>query len=103
MEKIKIFTYKNRSVCILLVIFFLVACTKASHGDAISGNVWIEDYSQALTMAQESNKSVLINFTGSDWCYWCMRLDEEVFSQPDFISFAEKNLILLKIDFPNNI
>lgn len=61
---------------------------------------WITDYQMALTYAKELERPILINFTGSDWCPWCFRLRDEVFVQPEFISYAEENLVLLTLDFP---
>jgi protein disulfide-isomerase len=46
---------------------------------------------------------VLVNFTGSDWCKWCIKLNDEVFSQSEVESYAEKNLVLVRLDFPRNI
>jgi len=66
---------------------------------AASGQ-WMTDYDKAVAKAQESNKPILINFTGSDWCGWCIRLKEEVFSKPQFKSFAAEQIILLEVDFP---
>ena len=63
---------------------------------------WQTDYKAALEQAAKENKPVLLDFTGSDWCGWCIKLDKETFSQPDFIKFAEKNLILVTVDFPRN-
>lgn len=63
---------------------------------------WKENLDEALKTAQLENKTVLVNFTGSDWCVWCKRLNEEVFSKPEFAEYAEKNLVLVKIDFPRD-
>lgn len=62
--------------------------------------VWVTDYEAAFVKAKKEEKHVLINFTGSDWCGWCRKLDAEVFSQPEFQKYAKENLILLKLDFP---
>ncbi len=62
--------------------------------------VWHTNYAEALKKAQSQNKRLLLNFTGSDWCGWCIRLDKEVFSQAEFIQYADKNLICVKLDFP---
>ena len=43
---------------------------------------------------------MLLDFTGSDWCGWCMKLDKEVFSKPEFKSYAKANLVLVEVDFP---
>ncbi len=64
--------------------------------------LWTDNLNQALKQADRSNKYVLVNFAGSDWCGWCMRLDEEVFSQPAFKQYAAKELVLVLIDFPRH-
>ena len=43
---------------------------------------------------------MLLDFTGSDWCGWCVLLDREVFSKPQFKEYASKNLVLIELDFP---
>jgi protein disulfide-isomerase len=69
---------------------------------ATSGHAanWLTDLEAAKAQAAREGKHVMINFTGSDWCGWCMRLKQEVFSQPEFESYAGKNLVLVEIDFP---
>ncbi len=64
---------------------------------------WIIDYKQALAVAKSEGKPVLVNFTGSDWCIWCKRLVNEVFSKDEFINYAKENLVLLKLDFPRSL
>lgn len=64
---------------------------------------WITDYDQAIKLAKETDKNILVNFTGSDWCIWCKRLMKEVFTEKAFIDYASTNLILLKLDFPKAI
>jgi len=61
---------------------------------------WMENYNDALKKAEKENKLILADFAGSDWCGWCMKLDEEIFSQKKFLDFADKNFILLMLDFP---
>ncbi len=62
--------------------------------------VWNDNYEEALKQAKAQKKYLLINFTGSDWCGYCIKLDKEVFSRQPFQEFAQKNLILMKADFP---
>ena len=69
-------------------------------GSIASADEWLTDYAKALDQAKAQNKAVLIDFTGSDWCGWCMKLDREVFSLEDFKNYAAQKLVLLKIDFP---
>ena len=61
---------------------------------------WLNDYTKAQEQAKAGNKILLLNFTGSDWCGWCIRFDKEVFSQPQFKEYARHNLVLVELDFP---
>jgi thioredoxin-related protein len=61
---------------------------------------WITSYEEGQQEAKASNKLVLLNFTGSDWCGWCILLDREVFSKPQFKEYASRNLVLVEVDFP---
>jgi protein disulfide-isomerase len=61
---------------------------------------WETDYAKALETAKRENKRVLVDFTGSDWCGPCIQLNKRVFSRPEFIDYAEKNLVLVEIDYP---
>lgn len=63
-------------------------------------NTWSENYADAVAKAKKSGNYILLDFSGSDWCGWCMRLNNEVFSQPDFKTFASKNLELVLVDKP---
>lgn len=62
--------------------------------------MWIENYNEALEIAKKENKYILMDFTGSDWCVWCMKLEKEVFSKQEFIDYANEKLVMLKVDFP---
>lgn len=84
---------KKLLLIIMIAMFFIPVLTAKDL-------VWNENLNLALEQAKKSNKPVFIDFTGSDWCVWCQKLDGEVFSKKEFIAYAEKNLILVKIDFP---
>jgi thioredoxin-related protein len=77
----------------LFVALGLTAC-------AARAVTWQEDVPAALDQAKESGRYVLMNFTGTDWCVWCIRLDREVFQQPEYKSFADGNLVQVMVDFP---
>jgi thioredoxin-related protein len=87
---------------LLPVIAFLSlsGCSKNGTNDSLN---WKTDLNEALAVAKKENKVVLIDFTGSDWCQWCKKLSDEVFSKEEFEKFADKNLVLVKVDFPRNI
>ena len=61
---------------------------------------WSADLPQAQAKAKAEGKSVLIHFTGSDWCGWCMKLRKDVFTKVEFEQYARSNLVLVAIDFP---
>jgi protein disulfide-isomerase len=62
---------------------------------------WAADLPTALGQAKAANKIVLLDFTGSDWCVWCMKFDDDVLSKPEFAAYARTNLELVLVDFPN--
>ncbi len=62
---------------------------------------WLTDLRIAKERARQEKKAILLNFTGSDWCGWCKKLDAEVFSQKEFKDYAAKHLVLVEVDFPH--
>lgn len=64
------------------------------------GEHWIADFDKAVQVAKQSNRDLLVDFTGSDWCGWCKRLDAEVFKHDEFLKAAEKSFVLVSLDFP---
>jgi protein disulfide-isomerase len=73
---------------------------KSDSAVAAAKSGWLTSYDQAQKEAQAKKRLLLMDFTGSDWCGWCIMLDKEVFSQPEFKEYASKNLVLLELDFP---
>ena len=61
---------------------------------------WLVDLDEAYAVSHKSGKPIMANFTGSDWCGWCKKLDADVFSKPEFQEWAKKNVVLLELDFP---
>lgn len=91
---------KKFIVSLTLLVAVLLGCSKSGAKDNLT---WESNLETAMQKAKQENKAVLVNFTGSDWCIWCKRLSNEVFSQSEFEKFADDNLILVKIDFPRSI
>ena len=79
---------------LLLSLALVFTSTLHLHAD------WTTDYKAALATAKTQNKLVLLDFTGSDWCGYCKLLDKEVFATSTFKDFAEKNYVLVTVDFP---
>jgi len=63
---------------------------------------WMTDLPKAQAKAKTESKLVMMDFTGSDWCGWCIKLHKEVFSKPEFSEYAKKNLVLVEVDFPHS-
>jgi protein disulfide-isomerase len=61
---------------------------------------WLHDYNKAQEEAKANHKLLFLNFTGSDWCGWCIKFNKDVLSQPQFKNFAQDNLVLVELDFP---
>jgi len=67
-----------------------------------SESSWGTDLPDALNQARSDNKMVLLDFTGSDWCPWCIKFDHDVLSTGEFASYAGNKLVLVKLDFPRH-
>jgi protein disulfide-isomerase len=63
---------------------------------------WLTSWDEAVKESKKTGKPILMDFTGSDWCGWCIKLKKEVFDQPEFAAWAKKKVVLLEVDFPNN-
>jgi len=61
---------------------------------------WHTDVAKAVSLSEKSKKPILMFFTGSDWCGWCMKLQKEVLKTPEFTKWAKDNVILVELDFP---
>ncbi|MCL9809324.1 thioredoxin family protein [Flavobacterium luminosum] len=64
---------------------------------------WHTNVKEAAAVAQKTNKPMLLFFTGSDWCGWCIRLQKEVFKTPEFEKWATDNVVLVELDFPRRV
>jgi len=66
------------------------------------GLTWYDDINKAYEVSAKTHKPIFALFTGSDWCVWCHRLDNDVFSKASFKAWADKNVVLLMLDFPRS-
>ncbi len=63
-------------------------------------SLWMHDFEAAKAKAVKEGKPIFINFTGTDWCGWCIKLEKEVFSKKAFQDYAKEHLVLVEVDFP---
>jgi len=88
------FGVKNLAATILIALGLFGAAS------AYADSAWETDYKNAQDEAKTNHKLVLLNFTGSDWCGYCIMLDRAILSKPEFKEYANKNLVLVELDFP---
>ncbi len=85
-----------------MIAFTFVTLVFLSTQVAAGGEGWLTNYEEATKLAAETNRPILADFTGSDWCIWCKRLDAEVFRTRQFKKWASENVVLLELDYPSN-
>jgi protein disulfide-isomerase len=61
---------------------------------------WFTNVNEAMAVGNKENKPLLLFFTGSDWCGWCIRLQKEVLKTPEFATWAKQNVVLVELDYP---
>ncbi|MGE0087894.1 MAG: thioredoxin family protein [Bacteroidales bacterium] len=79
---------------ILLIVFFSFFLT------SLHAQEWVTDYDEAIKMAVEKNRNIVLVFQGSDWCAPCIKLEREIWTSEEFKAFATNHFIMLKADFP---
>lgn len=62
--------------------------------------IWETNVKKAIEVSNKTKKPLLMFFTGSDWCGWCIRLQKEVLKTPEFTKWAKENVVLVELDFP---
>ncbi|OGS34063.1 MAG: hypothetical protein A2283_22145 [Lentisphaerae bacterium RIFOXYA12_FULL_48_11] len=85
----------NRRVLSGLAVMSMVV-----FGMKVEAAEWETDFAKASTNASKSGLFMLLDFSGSDWCGWCVILEKEVFSKTEFNKFAKENMVYVLVDFP---
>ncbi len=88
----------TKSIVLALSAVFTGAALAASSTPA----GFSDDLDAAIKESKATGKGIYAVFSGSDWCYWCKKLEEECLSKPEFVAEAKKNLILVFIDSPRD-
>jgi thioredoxin-related protein len=83
-------------------VFALVLTVAALSIPAFGAEGWLSDFEKAKAQAASQKKAILMDFTGSDWCTWCIRLRQEVFDTEVFKKAAPKAFVLLELDYPQD-
>jgi len=87
---------------VLFIAFFLYGLI-SNEPDSDQALPWMTDYARALETAKAEEKPVLLYFTGSNWCGYCVSLEKRIFSKQAFFDFANDEVILVYLDFPRGV
>jgi len=90
-------SHKLSRITVLASLAVFMASFAHAEGDG-----WIVDFEKAKETAAKEKKDILMDFTGSDWCGYCIKLHDEVFTKDEFAKEAPKSFVLLKLDFPKD-
>jgi len=77
-------------------------CSTGLTAQEDSHGKWFADFDTAAAEAKKAGKDLLVDFTGSDWCGWCIKLHKEVFGHEEFTKGVENNFVLVALDFPHD-
>jgi thioredoxin-related protein len=66
------------------------------------GEGWTHDFAAAKKQAADEKKDLLVDFTGSDWCGWCIKLNDEVFKHDAFKAGVKDQFVLVELDYPQD-
>ena len=91
---------KTQTITILVLAFALAGLVPlhAQEKDPHAG--WLTDFDKAVETAKQEKKDLLVDFTGSDWCGWCIKLKEEVFDHDEFTKAVTPHFVLVALDYP---
>lgn len=93
--------YFPKAISLSLLFLILGFSTLKAQGEKKTEALeWHTSLMKADELSRKSKKPIFAFFTGSDWCGWCIKLQNDVFAKPEFIEWAKKNVILLELDFP---
>ena len=81
----------------IIITFVLVLGAMSMHAQELK---WETNIDKAMEVSNKTKKPMLLFFTGSDWCGWCIRLQKEVLQTPEFAKWAKDNVVLVELDFP---
>ena len=89
-------------LAIISISLFNLSASDEVMTDGVKAGKWTMDYEAAKAEAAKTGLPIIINFTGSDWCSWCIKMEDQVFSQSEWSNFSKDNVIQVFIDFPQD-
>jgi len=67
---------------------------------SLQAQEWLTDFEEAKNIASQNNHNIVLVFQGSDWCAPCIKLEKEILSSDEFVSYSNAHFVMLKADFP---
>src|SRR5690349_15264465 len=83
-----------------LLTSLMLLCSSSLAAEDAPQIQWNATFQETQTLSKKENKPIFLYFSGSDWCSWCNKLDEEILSSPDFITKVGPQFVFYKADFP---
>ena len=90
----------KKSIIILFLICAAAVQAQETKTPTTKSLAWETNLEAATKLSLKTKKPLLLFFTGSDWCGWCIRLQNEVLKTPEFAAWAKENVVLVELDFP---
>lgn len=92
-----------KRVALFLSLLLISAVMSANAADNRSGRIkWLTNVDEAIQLSNKTSKPIVLFFTGSDWCSWCIKLEDESLNTPEFADAVSDKFIFVKLDFPIN-
>ena len=93
-------TMKTLAFALIFAVSGPALLAPPSHAGDPKQTAWLTSWEEAVARSKKEKKPILVDFTGSDWCGWCIKLKKEIFETKDFKDWARDKVILLELDFP---
>jgi len=81
---------------IVIIVVFICAGSLQAQESTLN---WLTDFEAAKEVAKQQEKTLLMYFTGSDWCAPCKKLKTDFFNTEKFAGKAQ-DFVLLMVDLP---
>ena len=91
----------KKSFLLVYAVLSLLVCQLYANSPGGQPTIrWYTNYAEAVQQSRSESKPMFLFFTGSDWCSWCQKLDEEALNTADFAATAGNRFIFVKLDLP---